>query len=121
MYSLPLMPQSFEQRMEHLAQAMAKVIREVVEFPPGVFVTVLGAKMTRNQLKAKIILSVLPTPKKDEAVEALKEYDHDIKDALAHELRLRKIPDFYWSFDDTEAEAAAIEETLFELKQKGEL
>ena len=107
--------------MEHLSQAMAKVIRAEVEFPPGVFVTVLGSKMTKNQLKAKIILSVLPTGKKEEAIAALKEYDHEIKDALAQELKLRKIPDFYWSIDETEAEAAAIEEMLFALKQKGEL
>ena len=115
------MPRMFEQAMEHLTQAMAKIIREEVEFPRGIFVTVLSAKMTKNQLNAKVVLSVMPADKQKEVRESLEEYDYEIKDALAHELRLRKIPRFFYGFDENEAYAAEIDATINELKKKGDL
>jgi len=111
----------FEQAMEHLRNALAKVLVEEVEFPRGVFVTVLETKMTRDQTHAKAVLSVLPNTMEKEALEALGEYDHEIKDGLAKELRLRHIPRLHWSFDETEAVAAGVDQALLELKRKGEL
>ncbi len=107
--------------MEHLRNALAKVFAEHVEFPRGVFVTVLGTKMTRDQTRAKAVLSVMPADREKEVLETLEEYDHEINDGLAHELRLRHIPHFHWSFDTTEAYAAEIDRTINELKKKGEL
>lgn len=111
----------FEQSMEHLRNALAKVLVEHVEFPRGVFVTVLETKMTRDQTRAKAVLSVMPADRETDALETLKDYEHEIKDGLAHELRLRHIPHFHWSFDETEAVAADIDRTINELKKKGEL
>ncbi len=107
--------------MKHLQGALAKVLKTEVEFPNRAFVTVLATKMTRNQTHAKVILSVMPNTMETDVLATLKEHDHEIKHALAKELRLRHIPDFYWAFDETEAEAEAIDQAINELKRKGEL
>jgi ribosome-binding factor A len=110
-----------EAGFEHLREAMAETIREVVEFPKGVLVTVLGAKMTANTAHARITLSVFPETAKEEVLKILDRAEGDIKDALADHLRLRRIPRIHYVFDDTEAEAAVIENALLDLREKGEL
>lgn len=110
-----------EQGMEHFRNALAAVLAERVEFPRGVFVTVLDAKLTRDLLHAKAVLSVLPEDRIEDVKISLEDYKRDIKDGLAHELELRRIPDLFWEFDTTEARAAVIEKTLNELKREGEI
>lgn len=110
-----------EQGMEHLRNALAKVLAENVEFPRGVLVTVVGAKLTRDMLHAKAVLSVMPEDRTEDVKKTLEEYKHEIKDGLARELRLRRIPDFFWAFDTNEAYAAEIEATLNKLEREGEI
>lgn len=110
-----------EAGFEHLKEALAEVLAKEVEFPLGTFVTVLGAKITANTSHAKITLSVLPETMQEEVIRCLKEFDHEVKDGLSKRLRLRRIPRMHYVFDDTEAEAAEIERSLHELKEKGEL
>lgn len=110
-----------EQGMSHFSETIAKILREVVEFPPGVLVTVNRSQLTRNLAHAKVVLSVLPLEKEQVAYQTLKDYDREIKDALAHELAMRKLPKLFWSFDKTEAIASDVERILNELKAKGEL
>lgn len=110
-----------EAGFEHLKVALAEVLAKDVEFPLGTFVTVMRAKLTANTSHAKITLSVLPESMQEEVKKCLKEYDHDIKNALGERLRLRRIPRLHFVFDDSGAVAAEIERTLYELKEKGEL
>lgn len=110
-----------EAGFEHLREAMAEAMEAVVEFPKGVLVTVLAAKMTANTAHARITLSVFPEDKKDEVIAILKGYESDLKNELAERLRLRRIPRLHFVFDDTEAEAAIIEGALHQMKVKGEL
>lgn len=110
-----------EAGFEHLREALAEIFAKDVEFPLGTFVTVMRAKLTANTSHAKITLSVLPETMTDDVKRCLKEFDHEIKDALSQRLRLRRIPRLHYVFDDTEAEAAEIERSLHELKEKGEL
>lgn len=110
-----------EAGFEHLRDAMAQVLAEDVEFGPGVLVTVLSAKVTANTGHAKFILSVFPENQKEAVLETLEQYQSEIKDGLAKHLRLRRIPRLHYAFDDTEAEAAVIENELLELRKKGEV
>ncbi len=107
--------------MSHFRETMARILREEVEFPPGVLVTVADAQLTRNLAHAKVVLSVLPVEREQDAFKTLKDYDHEIKDALAHELAMRKLPKLFWTFDHTEAVASDVERILNELKAKGEI
>jgi ribosome-binding factor A len=107
--------------MQHLRDALAAVLAERVEFPRGAFVTVMDAKVTRDTLHAKGVLSVMPVSMEQEVLRTLVASNHEIKEGLAEKLRLRRIPDFHWSFDETEANAGEIDETINVLKKKGEL
>ncbi len=107
--------------MHHFRDALAAVLAERVEFPRGTLVTVMDAKITRDTLNAKGVLSVLPASMKKEVLDALVEYQHEIKDGLAERLRLRRIPRLHWSFDETEAYVGNIDDTINQLKKKGEL
>ncbi len=112
-----------EAGFEHLREALAEALNEEVEFPRGVLVTVLGAKITANTAHARITLSVLPTTAEAEAEvrEALRAQDHEIKNALARRLRLRRIPRLHYVFDETEAHASLIDAHLHRLKETGGL
>ncbi len=107
--------------MDHFRDALAAVMRERVEFPPDVFVTVLDAKVTKATTHAKGVISVIPIAMEKTVIETLKEFDHEIKEGLTEKLRLRRIPTLHWSFDHAEDYAAGIEKTIQELKNKGEL
>lgn len=110
-----------EAGFEHLREAMAEILPRVVEFPPGVFVTVLAAKVTANTAHARITLSVFPETKQEEALKALAEASHEIKEELADRLRLRRMPNIHYVFDENEAYAADIDRAIHDLKEKGEL
>lgn len=105
---------------EHLQQAFAELLTEV-EFPAGVFVTVLSAKIAANSAHATVTLSVFPDGKEQEVLDTLKAAMHDLKDGLANRLRLRRIPNFHFNFDYTESNASKIENAINDLIAKGEL
>jgi ribosome-binding factor A len=110
-----------EAGFEHLKDAFAQVLAEDVEFPKGVLVTVLSAKITASTGHAKFVMSVFPENMKDEVIRTLEEFDHEIKDGLAKGLRLRRMPRIHYAFDDTEAHASIIDNALLELRKKGEV
>ncbi|PIP60682.1 hypothetical protein COX00_01835 [Candidatus Uhrbacteria bacterium CG22_combo_CG10-13_8_21_14_all_47_17] len=106
---------------EHLREAFSEVLAKNVDFPLGVIVTVLDAKVTANTAHARFKLSVFPETAEPGILQTLKEYDHEIKDALAKRLRMRRIPRLHYVFDKTEAKAAKIEKTINTLKEQGEI
>ena len=112
---------AMESAFEHLREGLAEIFRRDVEFPPGMLVTVLGAKMTQDRRFAKITLSVFPTGAQEQALEIIQRHKHEINDGIAKRLRIRIIPKLHYVFDDTEAEAAEVEEMLNRLKENGEL
>jgi ribosome-binding factor A len=107
--------------MQHFRDALAQVIAETVEFPRSTLVTVMDAKITSDTRHAKGVLSVLPVSMEQEVLRTLIAEQHDIKEALAERLRLRRIPKLHWSFDQTEANVGQIDETIHTLKKRGEL
>jgi ribosome-binding factor A len=115
------MPLHKGQGNEHFREALAQVLVEVVEFPPGVFVTVLEAKISPSQHDAVATLSILPADRQQDVLSALETYRHDIKDSLAKVIRLRQIPKFEWRFDETGKYVERIDKTIEELKKKGDL
>ena len=107
--------------MEHFREALAEVLMRRVEFPRGVFVTLLEGKVTRNTMNARAVISVMPETAEADVIEILKQSNRDIMDGLAERLRLRRLPKIFWAFDRTEATAADIEGTINLLKRKGDL
>lgn len=115
------MANRLEAGFEHLREAFAEVLTKTVDFPLGVLVTVLDAKVTANTAHARFRLSVFPETAEETVLKTLREYDHEIKDALGKQLRMRRIPRLHYVFDTTEAKAAKIESTINELKEQGEI
>lgn len=107
--------------MQHFRDALAAVLVERVEFPRGALVTVMDAKITSDTLHAKGVLSVLPTSMEPEVLKVLKASIHDIKEGLSEKLRMRRIPKLHWGFSETEAYVGDIDDTINELKKKGDL
>lgn len=118
--SLPRMSLRVETGFDHLRDALADVFSREIEFPLGVLVTVLSAKVTANTGHAKITLSVFPEDAKEGVHDLLRSEDRHIKDALAKQVRLRRIPRLHYVFDDTEAHAEEIERALHTLEKDGE-
>ncbi len=114
------MPHTKDAGFEHLREAFAELLTEI-EFPIGIFVTVLSAEIAANSAHATFTLSVFPDGKDKEVLETLNANKHDLKDGLANTTRLRRIPDLHFKFDHTESHAEVIERALNEMKKKGEL
>lgn len=106
---------------DHLREALAEVLMKRVEFPRGVLVTVIGAKVTRDTRHVKGVISVFPVDREEDALQALAEARREIKEGLAEKMRLRRIPELHWSCDETEENAHKIEMELNALKTRGEL
>ena len=106
---------------EHLREAMANVFAERIEFPIGAFVTILKAKMTANTAHASFTISVLPTSMEAAVMKTLEQNTHELKDGLAHSLRLRRIPRLHFAFDHTEEHAAQIDGLLNKLEAEGQI
>ncbi|MFA4954313.1 MAG: ribosome-binding factor A [Patescibacteria group bacterium] len=115
------MSRKMEQGMDHLRMAIAAALPTVVEFPRGIFVTVLDSKMTRDEKHASVTISVLPGDRTEDALATLREFSKEIKHEIARTLRLRRIPNLFWKVDTTEEYASHIEQTINELERKGEL
>lgn len=107
--------------LHHLRDALAQTLAETVEFPKGVLITVVGAKVTRDTRHAKGLVSVFPVSMEKEALKTLNKSSRKIKEGLANKLRLRRIPEIHWACDETEENASAIEMAISQLKAKGEL
>ena len=105
-----------EAGFHHLKDAFAQILAEVVEFEPGMLVTVLGAKVTANTSHAKVILSVFPENKEKEALAALHDFRREIKESLAEKLRLRRIPNLHYSFDRTGAMVAEVDRLINQIE-----
>jgi hypothetical protein len=80
------MPHTKDAGFEHLKEAFAELLTEI-EFPAGVFVTVLGAKIAKNSAHANFTLSVFPDGKDDVVLKILNAHKHDLKDGLATTIR----------------------------------
>ncbi|MCW1892160.1 MAG: ribosome-binding factor A [Candidatus Uhrbacteria bacterium] len=110
-----------EKHVSHFHQALAESIVRGAELPIGLMVTLVRAEITGDAKYAKGTISVLPVSRTEEAIEALVRAEPEIKRELNKRLRLRIIPRLHWGIDTTEEHAAGIEETINELKRRGEL
>ncbi len=111
----------YNQRKEHFKDAIADILERKVEFPLGSLVTVVDAKLTNDLRFANTVLSVLPVSKQDEVLDALEEFKHDILKEMAGNLKMRRLPKLYWSFDNSQQKGAIINEFIDELKDDGKI
>ncbi|OGF28417.1 ribosome-binding factor A [Candidatus Falkowbacteria bacterium RIFOXYC2_FULL_47_12] len=108
------MPKRIEQVNELLHREIAAAVARDVELP-DVLVTVQNVVTTVDLTSAQVWLSVLPDAKTGTALAAIRRQQGLIYTALKKNTRLRKIPTLTFLFDDTQRNAAEINEVIANL------
>ncbi len=112
---------NYNQRKEHFRDAIADILKRRVEFPRGVLVTVMDAKLTNDLQFANTVLSVLPITAKKEVLKTLTEFNNEIKKEMATKLNMRRIPKLHWSFDDKLDYVERMDAYINKLKAEGNI
>ena len=108
-----------ERLAEQIKEEVSLIVAGEVEDPRIGFVTVTDAKITPDLRHAKIYVSVMGTDA--EIKESLKVLNHAsrfIRNQLGAVLRIRRVPELHFVFDETLRNATRIEELLSEEVEK---
>ena len=108
-----------ERISEQIKEEVSLIIAGEMSDPRLGFVTVTDAKVSPDLRYAKIFVSILGT--EDEVAQSLDTLNHAsgfIRSQLGAALRIRRIPELHFAFDDTISTAARIEEILTEEGEK---
>jgi len=96
---------------ELLRSELANIITQEIKLDNGL-ITVCYVDCSPDLKNAKIGISVLPDNQYGTALKKLKQHSSQFCKILKKKLNLRNIPKFNWIIDDTEKNAAEIEEVL---------
>jgi ribosome-binding factor A len=114
-------------RPTHRTERVAEAIRHTVATfltadlrdPRIGFVTVTGVRVSRDLSHAWIAVSVMGVPEeRDRSLTGLESAAGYLRAQLAHELRLRVVPELHFELDQGQAHAARIEAVLKELEEE---
>lgn len=101
---------------ELVKQQLAIIIREELEMPKGVVLTILKVEVSRDLHYAKVFVSVLPEDKIKDVLSLLISSSKDIQYELAEKIEMRHTPKLRFIYDETEAKAQELEELLDNLE-----
>ncbi len=114
-------------RRSHRTERVGEAIRHTVAMfltadlrdPRIGFVTVTGVRVSRDLTHAWISVSVMGVPEERErSLTGLESAAGYLRAQLAHELRLRVVPELHFELDKGLAHAAEIDKVLKELEEK---
>ena len=114
-------------RRSHRTERVAEAIRHTVAMfltadlrdPRIGFVTVTGVRVSRDLGHAWISVSVMGVPEERErSLTGLESAAGYLRNQLAHELRLRVVPELHFELDKGLAHAAEIDKVLKELEEE---
>lgn len=114
-------------RPTHRTERVAEAIRHTVATfltadlrdPRIGFVTVTGVRVSRDLAHAWIAVSVMGVPEeRDRSLTGLESAAGYLRAQLAHELRLRVVPELHFELDQGQAHAARIDAVLKELEEE---
>ncbi len=108
------------QRVGELIQReIAGIVQEIKQ--PGIgFVTITGVKLSDDLLSARVFFSVIGTDEDTERTSAvLKKSLPEIRHQLAHRVKLRRVPELFFEFDETPRKAGRIFEILERINEEG--
>ncbi len=80
-------------------------------------ITISFVQCTANLQHAKINVSVLPDYKAPSVIKTLKKHSGQFSSALRKKIKIRQVPKFYWAIDETEKNAAVIEQAIQKIHQ----
>lgn len=108
-----------ERIAEQIKEEVSLIVAGDLEDPRVGFVTVTDARVSPDLRHAKIFVTVMGTKQQaDEAVQALNHAAGFVRHQLGAALRIKRIPDLRFVYDDTSETAARIEELLSQEVEK---
>lgn len=113
------MAKRIEQVNELLRKEIAFAIERDIELPE-VIATVTRVECSPELKIAKVWISVLPDNRAGSALQSIRQQQGLIYDALKKNTVLRRIPQLAFIFDNTEKDAAEIENILTDINTKDE-
>ena len=111
------MPDRIKKINELFKQELSQLILAEAEIPQGALVTITEVKTSRDLSRAKVYVSVFPAQYAPKILKKLERID--FQSFLYPKLFIRQIPEFHFVIDETESQAAEIEELLDRIKNKG--
>lgn len=104
-----------EKLNELLREELAMLIAEEIPMESG-FITISYVDCSPDMNSAQVGVSVLPFHLNGTALRALRKNNSLFSKLLVKRTRIRRIPRFNWVIDDTEKNAADIEEVIRQIK-----
>jgi len=109
------MPRKIERLNEQLKEELANLIVKEVALTNGL-ITVCFVDCSTDLKHAKVGISVLPEKFGPSILRKMNKLSGHFSRILRNKLKIRQIPKFHWVFDDTESQAAKIEEVIKQIK-----
>ncbi|MFH1822148.1 MAG: ribosome-binding factor A [Patescibacteria group bacterium] len=106
-----------EQVNQLLKSELANLINREINLA-DCLITISYVDCAADLSNSKIGISVLPAKYARKTLEELKKNSSRISNILRKKTRLRRIPRFHWRIDETEKNAAQIEELLDQIKKE---
>jgi len=104
---------------ELIRQELNRLFLTEAEFPKNCLVTIAKVQVSKDLRHAKVALSVLPFTAKEKVQKELHRTIGHLQFLLNKKLSFYPLPRLRFVFDQTEQEAADIEELLDRLKENG--
>jgi len=102
---------------ELIGQEVSKIISTELEMEEECFITVIKVDTTRDLKEAKVWVSIFPSDKKKSTFEYLKGNRGRVQFLLNRRLSMRPLPKITFKIDETEEEAAKIENFMNDLEK----
>lgn len=103
-----------EQINELLHRELAAAVNRELEWPDAL-ITIVNVSCTPDLQTANVFFSVLPDHLVGTALKKLKASSGRFAKVIAKNTRLRKAPKLWWKFDDTEKQAAELDEVFLKI------
>lgn len=104
---------------EQIKKELSQIIQSELKDPRIGFITVTGVDVTNDFSQAKVFLSVLGTgEQKEETLKALTRSTGFIRSELGKRIRMRKIPELLFKFDESIDYGSKIQGLLQQIKQE---
>lgn len=101
---------------ELLHRELAAAVNEVLEWPEAL-ITIVYVDIAPDLQNANIGISVLPDKLAGTALKKLKAASGRFAKVIAKNTRMRRVPKLIWEFDDTERQAAVLDEIFLKIDQ----
>jgi len=96
---------------ELIKKELGELIVRNIDFPEGCLATITDVFVSKDLRHAKVLISAFPADQSEKILNTLSRDKH-IQGELHRKLVMRPLPKIHYALDDTENEAAKIEELL---------